>query len=97
MTIEQDIDIKVDDKVVDIYIKDEGYGAIKALTPKAKLAAYALGFDNELCHFGKTWCGQPVCQDGQTEGLFQAECGLDQVQEVIELFESWGLVVYSEL
>lgn len=88
---------RTEQKTIDVYIKDEGYGAIKALTPKAKLALYSLGFDNELWHFGKEWCGKPVCQDGKTEGLYQSECGLDRVQETIEIFESYGLIVYSEL
>jgi hypothetical protein len=91
------MDLRTDKKIVDIYIKDEGYASIKALSNKAKLACHALDIDNELLHFGKEWCGEKVCLPGDIDGLYQAECGLDKVEEIIELFENAGLVVESEL
>jgi hypothetical protein len=83
-------------KVIDIYIEDRGYGAIVALTPMAKYALYAEGFDNELLYNMRSYPDRKICQPGHGEGEYELECGLGEVQKYIEYFENLGLKIESD-
>jgi len=90
------MEAEIKNKVVDIYIEDRGYGAIVALTPRAKYALYAEGYDNELLYSMGAYPNRNICQPGKAEGDFEIECGLHEVQKYVEYFESLGLKVETE-
>lgn len=82
---------------LDIYIKDEGYAAIKFLTLRAKVWAHASGYSNTLRQYGKFFCKKLVWYPGMKEGLYNCGIPVSRVENFIRETKEMGLIIKSEI
>ena len=87
-------------KEPDVYIKQEGYGAFKFLSVKAKEVAHQLNIPNGLEKFGDEFCGCPVYYfdkpDTHKEGRYTCGVKLAKIDSIANKLRKAGLTVESE-
>lgn len=82
----------------DVYIKDEGYAAVKFLSDKAKEIADSLGIPNHLQEIGDTSaCGNPIWSKNTKKGMYECSFDLCEINKIIQVLTSKGLKVESEI
>lgn len=85
------------EKNVDVYVKDEGYGDFKFLTPKAREWANKNQIPNSLEYFGKSFCGMPVWYPGMDDGLYTCGIKRTKISQFVKAAINAGLNVESEM
>jgi len=88
--------METQEQEIDIFIKDEGYAAVKFLSDRAKEVAFSLGISNTLAQFGDTFCGNPVWNETTRKGVYACGFRLSHLKSVVADFEAAGLVIDSE-
>ena len=78
----------------DVFIKDEGYAAVKFLSDKAKEIADNLGMPNSLQN-SPSW--KPVWNKDTKKGSYESCLDLSEVDKVIQILTNKGLKVESEI
>ena len=81
----------------DVFIKDEGYAAVKFLSDKAKEIACELGIPNSLQAFGDTFCGKPIWNKNTKKGMYESSLDLCEVNRAIQVLTDKGLKVETEI
>ena len=81
---------------VDVFIKHEGYAAIKFLTDKSKQWAHDSKVPNSLNEFGDTFCGQPVWNPNTKKGLYTIGVKVSKLKSVVASMKKANLVIESE-
>jgi hypothetical protein len=84
----------------DVYVKQEGYGAFKFFSEKAKETAHKLGIPNSLEEFGDEFCEEPVYYfnkpETHKEGLYSCGIKLSHIEKTVNKLRKAGLTVESE-
>ncbi len=80
----------------DVYVKEEGYADLRFITDKAKRVAYKLRIPNSLLQIGDTFCGEPVWTPQNPVGMYQCGYDYENVDFMVKLLRSEGLIVESE-
>ena len=81
----------------DVYIKDEGYAAVKFLSDKAKEIAFSLGIPNCLQDLGDTFCGKPIWNKDTKKGMYECSFDVCEVGKLTQTLTDKGLEIESEI
>lgn len=81
---------------LDVYIKHEGYAAVKFMSPKAKQWACNNRIPNSLDYFGKEFCGSPVWNPETPSGLYNCSLSWAQAAKLTKRMRKEGFIVESE-
>lgn len=83
----------------DVFIKDEGYAAVKFLSVAAKKLAYESGVSNSLLAVGPTFCDIPCFDPNKLnfeDSIYQNGMPVPLSLKLSYYFRSKGLTVESE-